>query len=199
MIFDVWRGWISIAPIPAEDDANPMNIHLVASIALLASGMAQAGIPLLNYSCPGSIEVHADQGGPVYVNGKEAKLKKFSDSYYEASHDGVTISLMQNPDQSMSVSYTAKHGVHGVCQDASASSGVVPSKEPSKAEQACLAAVAKTTGVAQSSLSVIDVMSAEAGIGVMVRVPGADAHWSCLSDADGNVQGTRYSGSEGKL
>ncbi|QFT21109.1 hypothetical protein FIV02_05895 [Pseudomonas sp. THAF187a] len=176
-----------------------MNIHLVASIALLASGMAQAGVPLLNYSCPGSIEVHADQGGPVYVNGKEAKLKKFSDSYYEASHDGVTISLMQNPDQSMSVSYTAKHGVHGVCQDASASSGVVPSKGPSKAEQACLAAVAKTTGVAQNSLSVIDVMSAEAGIGVMVRVPGADAHWSCLSDADGNVQGTRYRGSEGKL
>ena len=47
--------------------------------------------------------------------------------------------------------------------------------------------------------SVTDVMTAEAGVGVTIKVPDADAPWSCLSDASGKVQGASYTGSEGKL
>lgn len=49
--------------------------RLLLGILLLASGTAHAGIPLLNATCPGNIEVHADKGGPIYINGKEGKLK----------------------------------------------------------------------------------------------------------------------------
>lgn len=95
--------------------------HAMAAIALfgfaaLLPEAAQAKIPLVNATCPGKIEVHADQGGPVYINGKEAKLKRFNDNYYEAKGGGVTISLSINPDGSASVSYTGKHGANGVCE-----------------------------------------------------------------------------------
>ncbi|WP_058321253.1 MULTISPECIES: hypothetical protein [unclassified Sinorhizobium] len=70
---------------------------------------------LVNATCPGKIEVHADEGGRVYINGKEAKLKVFNENYYEAHGAGVTISLGINPDSSPSVSYTGKGGANGVC------------------------------------------------------------------------------------
>ncbi|MEG1038989.1 MAG: hypothetical protein RSE94_03605 [Pseudomonas sp.] len=81
-----------------------------------ASGAAQAGIPLLNATCPGNIEVHADQGGPIYINGKEGKLKKFNDNAFEARSEGVTISLTIMPDGTPDVSYTGKNKANGVCQ-----------------------------------------------------------------------------------
>lgn len=90
--------------------------QLVLVALLAASGAAQAGIPLLNATCPGKIEVHADQGGPIYINGKEGKLKKVNDNYFEAKASGVTISLSINPDGSPSVSYTGRNRANGVCQ-----------------------------------------------------------------------------------
>jgi len=85
--------------------------------ALLAlSTAAQAGIPLVNATCPGGIEVHADKGGPIYINGKEGKLKKFSDDYFEAKRSGVTVSLSISPDGSPQVSYTGRNKANGVCQ-----------------------------------------------------------------------------------
>ncbi len=83
--------------------------------ALLLAGQAAAKIPLINATCPGKIEVHADQGGPVYINGKEGKLKIFNENYYEAKGSGVTISISINPDGSASVSYTGKGGANGIC------------------------------------------------------------------------------------
>ncbi|MNP70212.1 hypothetical protein D3C76_1664170 [compost metagenome] len=82
----------------------------------MTAGTANAGIPLVNATCPGNIEVHADEGGPIYINGKEAKLNKFSETYFEAKGSNVTISLMVNPDGSPSVSYTGKGKANGVCQ-----------------------------------------------------------------------------------
>ena len=96
-----------------------MRYALLATASLAAAlctgGEAQAKIPLVNATCPKNIEVHADEGGPIYINGKEAKLKKFNDNYFEAKGSGVTISLSINPDGSASVSYTGKHGANGVC------------------------------------------------------------------------------------
>ena len=87
----------------------------VLSAAFLLPPAAWADIPLLNATCPGGIDVHADQGGPIYITGKEAKLKVFNENYYEAHRAGVTISLSINPDGSPSVTYTGKGAANGVC------------------------------------------------------------------------------------
>jgi len=95
-----------------------MRYTLLAAASLAAltvGGPAQAKIPLVNATCPMNIEVHADEGGPIYINGKEGKLKKFNDNYFEAKGSGVTISLAINPDGTANVSYTGKHGANGVC------------------------------------------------------------------------------------
>lgn len=81
-----------------------------------AVSVAQADVPLFNATCPGRVEVHADAGGPIYINGKEAKLKRFNDNYYEARSGKVTISLSIRPDGSPDLSYTRKGGANGVCQ-----------------------------------------------------------------------------------
>lgn len=88
---------------------------VAAAAAMTIAGQAAAKIPLVNATCPGNIEVHADQGGPIYINGKEGKLKVFNENYYEAKGGGVTISLTISPDGSADVSYTGKAGANGVC------------------------------------------------------------------------------------
>lgn len=93
-----------------------MKQLLLGALVFSIAGAASAGVPLVNATCPGNIEVHADEGGPVYINGKEGKLKKFNENYFEAKGSGVTISLSVNPDGSPSVSYTGKGGVNGVCE-----------------------------------------------------------------------------------
>lgn len=82
---------------------------LVATASI--SWEASASIPMVNAICPGKIEVHADKGGPIYINGKEGQLKKFNNNYYEVKGSGVTISLSINP----AVSYTGKGGANGIC------------------------------------------------------------------------------------
>ena len=102
-----------------------MNKLLIATsaIALAASQIAitatasLAAIPPFNYTCPGKIKVHADQGGPVYINGKKASLKVFNKNYYEAKGSGVTISIMINPDSTLNVSYTGPGRKNGVCSE----------------------------------------------------------------------------------
>ncbi|MFJ2480203.1 hypothetical protein ACIOWE_08005 [Pseudomonas sp. NPDC087598] len=78
--------------------------------------MAHAAIPQFNATCPGKIEVHADNGGPIYINGKQGTLKKFNENYFETKGAGVTISLSINPDGSPAVSYTGKKNVNGICE-----------------------------------------------------------------------------------
>lgn len=189
-----------------------MRSLLAAAAMLAVGGAASAAIPLLNYTCPGKLEVHADQGGPVYINGKEARLKRFNENFYEARGAGVTLSISINPDGTPEVSYTGANRANGICRQSAASSPAssVPAAAGSarpppgaaregnpRAESACLAAVARSTNVARSKLKVTDVMSAEAGIGVTVSVPGADAPWSCLVDKRGRVQNAMYTGKEG--
>lgn len=93
-----------------------MKKMLLGALLVCAAGFANADIPLVNATCPGDIEVHADEGGPIYINGKEAKLKTFNDNYYEAKGSGITVSLTIKPDGSPDVSYTGKGGVNGVCE-----------------------------------------------------------------------------------
>ncbi len=92
---------------------RPSMVVVLCAIALDQAG---AAVPFFNATCPGRIEVHADQGGPVYVNGVEARLKRFNENYYEARGGGVVISISISPDGSPSISYTGKHGANGVCR-----------------------------------------------------------------------------------
>ncbi len=98
----------------------------LAATLIATPGFAMAGIPLFNYTCPGNLDVHADQGGPVYINGEQTTLKKFSDSYYEAKGSNVTLSITTNADESVSVSYTGPHGANGVCSERQPATGAEP-------------------------------------------------------------------------
>jgi len=96
-----------------------MKKRLAVLAGLSISTAAYAEIPMLDFVCPGNFQVHADRGGPAYINGKQAKLKKFSDSYFEASRPGVTLSVSINGDKSLSVIYTGTKRAHGICSAAS--------------------------------------------------------------------------------
>lgn len=95
----------------------------LAFAAVVPAGGAQAAIPFFNATCPGAIEVHADEGGPIFVNGREARLRRFNDNYYEARSGEVTISLTIRPDGSPDVSYTGKGRANGVCRIKAAPAG----------------------------------------------------------------------------
>lgn len=88
---------------------------LMTGLLSTAATMASADVPFFNATCAGHIEVHADEGGPVYLNGSEAKLHRFNPNYYEATHGPTTVSISVNPDGSVGVSYTGKGG-NGICQ-----------------------------------------------------------------------------------
>jgi len=91
--------------------------HLItATLITLTVGTAQAGIPSFNGTCPGGYELHADQGGPVFINGKEAKIKKINNDTFDATGSGITLSIGTNPDGTLSLMYTGKHGANGICQ-----------------------------------------------------------------------------------
>lgn len=96
-------------------------IALATSQMVITTTASLAAIPQINYTCPGKIEVHADQGGPVFINGKEAKLKVFNQNYYEAKGSGVTISISINPDGTPSVSYTGPGRNNGICSASNSS------------------------------------------------------------------------------
>jgi hypothetical protein len=69
----------------------------------------------------------------------------------------------------------------------------------SVAANACREAIARQTGRPVSDVAVFDVAEAEAGVGVMATVAGAEAPWACQSSPAGKVAGVTYTGSEGAL
>lgn len=84
--------------------------------AIGISNAAWADVPFFNATCPNHIEVHADEGGPVFLNGSEAKLQRFNSNYFEASQGPTTVSVSVNPDGSVTVSYTRQGSGNGICQ-----------------------------------------------------------------------------------
>jgi hypothetical protein len=184
-----------------------MKLLLSATLMLFFVGAANAGLPRINATCPGDIDLHVDDGGPAYINGKSARLHKSNDNYYEVRGSGVTISIAITPDGSTSLSYTGKHGVNGNCTEsgssAAATSGAGHERHPghrgeSRAERACRKAVAHELGgnIRARDLRVIGSEESQAGTSVRVEAPGAEAPWACVVDSDGRVEDVYYS-SEG--
>lgn len=93
-----------------------MRVVLALGFALLGCSVAQAGLPRVNATCPGNITLHTDEGGPAYINGSEAALKKFNENYFEAKGAGVTVSISVSPGGGVDVSYTGKGGANGICK-----------------------------------------------------------------------------------
>lgn len=92
-------------------------VHVAILIAAAAVPFAaEAKVQFFNAICPGNLEIHADAGGPVYFNGKEAKLKIVNANYFEATLNKVTLSVSTNPDGSLSVSYTGPRRANGICK-----------------------------------------------------------------------------------
>ncbi|WP_193758905.1 hypothetical protein [Aeromonas caviae] len=55
-----------------------MKKVLIAAITLAMAGAASAAIPQLNYECPGQIQMHSDEGGPVYIRHSAPDFAIFS-------------------------------------------------------------------------------------------------------------------------
>ncbi len=91
---------------------------LFLSIALLVpAGAARADIPRLNAVCADGIAVHAEAGGPVFINDAEAELDATSPDHYRATLGDVTVTIAIGADGVVDVSYERKDGSHGVCPD----------------------------------------------------------------------------------
>ncbi|HDS1038250.1 TPA: DUF3011 domain-containing protein [Stenotrophomonas maltophilia] len=99
-----------------------MRRHAVSLAAALLctvfAAPAMAAVPFFNATCPGGLDIHADEGGPVYVQGREAALKRFNDRYVEArdAQSGVTLSISTGDDGTPQISYTGRGGANGICQ-----------------------------------------------------------------------------------
>ena len=100
-------------------------------------------------------------------------------------------------DSDKPVTFTLKVSIPGTAKPA-ASTGKADSGVEA-AKKACLRHVAEQVGVKVNQVSVIDTQGSQAGINVNIKVPDATAPWSCLSDKKGNVQGARFTGSEGAM
>lgn len=88
------------------------KLKTIVLVLGLVTFSVSAALPLFNGTGqPG--EVHIDANGPVYLNGKEMKLKKVNDNFYEATGQGVVLSIAVMPDGTPSVSWTGKHRAHG--------------------------------------------------------------------------------------
>lgn len=106
-----------------------MNKLLFAA-ALLAMGSAHAAsLPKFEVTCPTDLAVRADAGGPVFINDKKAILSKFSEQYYEAKGQGVTLSISIAADGSPTVTYTGKQGANGICEKQEENTEPAPASE----------------------------------------------------------------------
>jgi hypothetical protein len=92
------------------------SVMLTLVLAVAGPSLAHADVPFFNATCPGGLEVHADEGGPVFINGQETSLHRFNENYYEAEWAGTTLSISMNPDETVAVSYTGRGRVHGICE-----------------------------------------------------------------------------------
>jgi hypothetical protein len=96
---------------------------VLAAGVFACAGSAEAKVPFFNATCGDGVEVHADEGGPVYINGKEAQLTTINDKAYEAHKGKVTISITISPDGSVEAAATWKGGANGICTVAADADG----------------------------------------------------------------------------
>ncbi|MGE8185841.1 hypothetical protein [Pseudomonas sp. NPDC086278] len=94
---------------------NTLTLLLLLSMVGAAQADSIPNLPSFDVDCPGKVIAHADQEGPVTINGKEAETKAIDDRTFEAKGPGVTLAISVKEDDSLTVTATSK-GSKGVCQ-----------------------------------------------------------------------------------
>lgn len=77
---------------------------------------AEAKVPPFAASCPGRVEVQADPGGRIFINGLPARLKSLGERGYEARQDGVRVSIFVGPGGRLNVSSAVRGMGDAVCR-----------------------------------------------------------------------------------
>ncbi|MBB1518475.1 hypothetical protein [Aquipseudomonas guryensis] len=94
-----------------------MKSLLLAALLVTSTVANAANLPAFNVTCPTDISVRAEAGGPVYINDQQATLHKFSEQYFEAKGEGMTVSVSLTASGTPTVSYTGKQGANGICEE----------------------------------------------------------------------------------
>lgn len=90
---------------------------VLAAVALLFAGTAQARMPVLAATCPGNVKVDTNAKGEIFINGKKAKVKKGDANHYHATGKGITVWISWPENSAPDVSYTGKDkSNNGVCE-----------------------------------------------------------------------------------
>jgi len=93
-----------------------MKTVLIAAALAVASGTAaHAAIPAFSVTCGKKTEVTAAAGGPIMINGKEAKITTEKDNYYELTKGKAIYAVTVGTDDAVTVSFTSKKGKKGTC------------------------------------------------------------------------------------
>tara|TARA_B100000678_G_scaffold192494_1_gene161071 strand:+ start:191 stop:607 length:417 start_codon:yes stop_codon:yes gene_type:complete len=105
----------AVAPTAVEEPAAGPEPEDTRPAATTRPDSLAPRIPVFNAVCGPGFEVHANEGGPVFIDGEQTTLEKFNDNYFEASLDGTTISISFNPDESLSLTYSGPNRANGIC------------------------------------------------------------------------------------
>lgn len=93
------------------------RLLITLPLLVVATGASAQNLPAIDFTCPNDIRVQAKAGGPVTINDKQAILAKFSEQYFEAKGEGVTISISLDGKGTPTISYTGKQGANGICEE----------------------------------------------------------------------------------
>ena len=99
----------------APPSVAPAEAPTASESSRVPAAALKPRIPLFNATCGNGLEVHANEGGPVFINGEETRLNKFNDNYFEASRGRTTISISFRPDGSLSLSFSGPNRANGIC------------------------------------------------------------------------------------
>lgn len=158
-----------------------LSLATALSLLLLATPALAANAPKFTASCPTGISVTSNGKGKIRINKQKAQVKSFSDTAWEARISGTSIDIGRDGGE-LTVTYTGKGGANGICQVTStvdaAGAPADNAGVPSKDDQACLAAVSRTTN--NGDVQILDRNSSEANNTVIIGVGPDRAKWRCL-------------------
>lgn len=99
--------------------AGRRTIYAAASLALAAfclASPAEARVPAFSAACPGRIDVQADNGGRIFINGQPARVRPFNNRSYEARLGPIVVSVNVGPGGRLDVSSRMRGTGNGMCQ-----------------------------------------------------------------------------------
>lgn len=92
-----------------------MKVVLIAAVLAVASGAAQAAVPAFSVTCGKKTGVSSAAGGPVMINGKEAKITTEKDNYYEIKKGKTVYGITDGTP--VAVTFTNKKGQKSACKE----------------------------------------------------------------------------------